>query len=384
MATIEAPFDLTSLHKWQLSAWRGANPVRVLYVDEDITQIEQAQAYLEQEGLKSEVTRVSTMDALEQSLANGPYDLILAEFLLPDLHGLAALTLARRLAPETPFIFVTGHVDDGDLDQAIEAIKGGAADFVLKRRMERLPSVVARALQQAADREERKRAELEFISRISHDLRTPLTAIKASIGVVLANEPPGTIEPLQRMFKNIDFASDQMSDMIGNLAELARLQSNLAQLRVGECDLRELAQRIARGVDPVARRRDQQLELDLPRSGLATVADGARLERALLNVLSNATKYGLPGGHLCLRLQRRGREATFSVIDDGPGLPAEELERFYTDPPLRTHPDTHSQRSGIGLFVSRAIIELHGGRMTIQSSAGIGTTVDMMIPLVSG
>jgi len=382
MATIEAPDEILTLGQWPLSTWHGPNPVRVLHVDDDPLEIERVRGALEAEGLGSEVTAVHTAEQVERALAQDDYHLILAEYLLPGVHGLSALSVARRLAPETPFIFVTGSVDDGELELAIEAMKVGAADFVRKQRLDRLPSVVARALLQAADREERKRAELEFISRISHDLRTPLTAIKASIGVVLANEPPETSEPLRRMFKNIDFAADQMSDMIGNLAELARFQANLAQLRLGECDLRELAQRLARTADPVARRRDQHLELELPRNGLATMADSGRLERALVNVLGNAIKYGRPGGRVCLRLERRGREATFSVMDDGPGLSAEELDRFERASVARPTVESRTQRSGIGLLVAKAIVELHGGRIALRTDPESGTTVEMTIPLL--
>src|SRR5206468_12347688 len=132
---------------------------------------------------------------------------------------------------------------------------------------------------------------------------TPLAGIKASIGVVLANEPPGTPEPLHRMFVNVELAADRMAKLVDDLLELGRLQAGQVRLRVDRCDLRALVQRTARSVEPVARGRHQRLELCLPERPLYAPADAERLERAILNLLGNAHKYGPVGGLIRLGLQ---------------------------------------------------------------------------------
>src|SRR6266516_2532289 len=104
-----------------------------------------------------------------------------------------------------------------------------------------------------------EREKDEFLGNVSHDLRTPLAAIKASIGVVLANEPPGTPEPLHRMFVNVELAADRMAKLVDDLLELGRLQAGQVRLRVDRCDLRALVQRTARSVEPLARGRHQRL-----------------------------------------------------------------------------------------------------------------------------
>src|SRR5262249_39291685 len=135
-----------------------------------------------------------------------------------------------------------------------------------------------------------------FLSRMSHDLRTPLAAIKASIGVVLAHEPDGTSEPIRRLFKNIDFAADQMEELIANLGEVARFQMPGFQINLEPCDLRELARQAARAAEPLLRRREQQLILAVPAKPIETQADPPRLHRCLLNVLGNAHKFGREQG----------------------------------------------------------------------------------------
>jgi signal transduction histidine kinase len=209
-----------------------------------------------------------------------------------------------------------------------------------------------------------ERQKDEFLASVSHDLRTPLTAIKASIGVVLANEPPGTPEPLHRMFVNIERAADRMAHLVVDLLELTRLQAGRVELRPVCCDLCELARRSAHAIEPLASARGQQLRLDLPPEPLYARVDPDRLERALLNVLDNAHKYGTVGGTIGLRLELRKEEVLLAVSDDGPGIPEAEqqriFERFYrseTDAARRNH------GSGLGLPIARAMVELHGGRI---------------------
>jgi protein-histidine pros-kinase len=235
--------------------------------------------------------------------------------------------------------------------------------------------------ERAAQRELERHKD-EFLSNVSHDLRTPLTAIKASIGVVLANEVPGIPEPLHRMFVNIDLAADRMAKLVGDLLELARLQTGRVQLRREPCDLHVLAQRVARAIEPLAQARGQRVEVDLTLEPLILHGDAERIERALLNLLSNAHKYGRDGGRITLRLQRRAGEAVFAVGDDGPGIPVADqariFDRFYrseTITPLR------NEGAGLGLPIARAMVELHGGRIWVDSTPGEGATFWIALPL---
>jgi signal transduction histidine kinase len=233
------------------------------------------------------------------------------------------------------------------------------------------------ALQRATERQKD-----EFITNVSHDLRTPLTGIKASIGVVLANEPPGTPEPIHRMLVNIDLAADRMGQLVADLLELSRLQAGRVQLRPTETDLRELALGVAQAIEPLAQGRGQRVEIDVPEAPVPATVDADRLERALLNLLSNAHKYGREGGTIRLRLVPDPDEIRFAVADDGPGIPEAEqervFERFY-------RPDVESTRrnqgAGLGLPIARAMVELHGGRLWVESAPGAGATFWIALPV---
>jgi signal transduction histidine kinase len=205
------------------------------------------------------------------------------------------------------------------------------------------------------------------------------------VGVVLANEPPGLPAPLHRMLVNVDLAADRMVDLVSDLLELTRLQAGRVQLAPERHDLRALARRAAAGVEPLAQARGQRLELALPRAPVWALVDAGRLERALLNLLSNALKYGREGGAIRLGLERRPGEAVLSVADDGPGIPAADrervFERFYRS---ATATGSTAPGSGLGLTIARAMAELHGGRLWVADAPGPGATFCLAVPLPPG
>src|SRR6202051_4834428 len=131
-------------------------PLRILSIEDDPKDAELIQSLLETEDSACEVTRVDTQAALVASLEQGGVDLILADYTLPSYDGLSALKLAMRACPEVPFIFVSGTLGE---EVAIEAVKIGATDYVLKTRLSRLVPSVHRALREAEERADRKRAQ---------------------------------------------------------------------------------------------------------------------------------------------------------------------------------------------------------------------------------
>jgi PAS domain S-box-containing protein len=132
------------------------HPLRILLIEDDLKDAELIQDLLETEGIACAVTRVDTQTALMASLEQGGVDLILADYSLPSFDGISALKLAMKACPEVPFIFVSGTLGE---EVAIEALKIGATDYVLKTRLSRLGPSVLRALREATERAERKRAE---------------------------------------------------------------------------------------------------------------------------------------------------------------------------------------------------------------------------------
>jgi PAS domain S-box-containing protein len=226
-----------------------------------------------------------------------------------------------------------------------------------------------------------ERQKDEFLANVSHDLRTPLTAIKASIGVVLANEPPATPPPVHRMLVNIELATDRMARLVADLLELTRLQAGRVQLRSIQCDLRDLATRSARAIEPLALAKGQRIRYELPREACLALVDPDRIERTLLNLIANAQRFGAAGGTIEVRVENRHQEIVVSVTDDGPGIPEDEhlriFDRYYRS---ETEAAQRNQGSGLGLPIARAMVELHGGRIWVESTPGAGATFRIAVP----
>lgn len=230
-------------------------------------------------------------------------------------------------------------------------------------------------------REELERQKDEFLSNASHDLRTPLAAIAASIGVILANEPEATPAPIRRLHANIDAAAARMAALVDDLLELTRLQAGRLALRRERADLGALARRVARGVEPLAAARGQRLEVAAAARPVWATVDPERLERALLNLVGNAQKYGREGGRIQVSVEARDGEARIAVSDDGPGIPPVEreriFERFYR---AGAGAGARHEGTGLGLPIARGIAELHGGRLELESEVGVGSTFTLALP----
>lgn len=261
-----------------------------------------------------------------------------------------------------------------------EVVARGSAAPVVAEDGSRLGAVLT--IRDATAQSDLERQKDEFFANISHDLRTPVAAIKASVGVVLANEPTGTPEPLHRMLANIDAAADRMARLVADLLELTSLQAGRVQLRLERCDLRALAARSARAVEPLAETLGQSIQMDLPRKRCTLTADAERLERALVNLLTNAHQHGPPGGTIRLALEQQRHRVVLVVVDDGPGIHPDEhdriFERFYQSGDGASR---RSQGSGLGLAIARAMVELHGGRIWVDSTPGAGARFSISLPV---
>jgi signal transduction histidine kinase len=308
-------------------------------------------------------------------------DIVLLDLSLPDARGFETFRRLQAAVPGLPVVILSGLSDE---ETAVRSVQGGAQDYLVKGHVDG-PTLV-RAMRYAIERKrmdverrELSRQRDEFFAGVSHDLRTPVAAIKASIEAVLANEPADLPRPLHRLLVNIGLAADGLSGLVEDLLELARLEAGRVELRRVECDLRDVARRALVGIEPLANERQQRLELDAPRAVMARV-DPERLGRALTNLLANAQKYGRSGGLIRLGVAGELEGEVLWVSDDGPGIAVEDqaqiFDRFYrADGATRMRPGT-----GLGLPIARALVALHGGELSVESSPGAGATFRIRLP----
>lgn len=230
-------------------------------------------------------------------------------------------------------------------------------------------------------RYELERRKDEFFANISHDLRTPLTGILASLGVVLTHLSSDLSKPLQRLLVNAEGAAQRMTVLVDDLLDLSRLQAGRLQLHLDQCDATHIVRRAAAVIEPLVPSRQQHLTVTVPAEPVWITADAERLERVLVNLLSNAHKYGHDGGSIELSLTGLADEVIFAVADDGPGIPlAEQARIFERFSRLQGPTVSDVAGSGLGLAIARALTELHGGRVELSSQPGAGATFRVRLP----
>ena len=233
-----------------------------------------------------------------------------------------------------------------------------------------------RDLRQQVQAEMQKR--VEFTRALAHELKTPLTPMLMS-SQVLASELKD--EPLLSLARNISRGASNLNSRIDELLDLARGEIGMLQLRTELFDIRELLKEVVEYSSPVALSRSQSLVLKPPDSRLLVKADKGRVRQVLLNLLNNALKFTPEEGKITLKAVRKGPQLIIEVRDSGPGISEEEQQDLFE--PYHRAPKNGEQLSGLGLGLAlcKVLVELHGGRISVKSRPGKGSTFSFTLPL---
>ncbi len=238
-------------------------------------------------------------------------------------------------------------------------------------------------LRAANDRlRELDRMKDDFISTVTHELRTPLTSIRA-LSEMLHDDPRLELSDRKRFLGIIVNEAERLTRLINQILDMAKLESGRAEWTTGEVDIGEVVREAMDALGQLFRDKEVALEGDIPATGPVVLADRDRLTQVMINLLSNAVKF-VPGGtgRVQVRVAVAGQRVRVEVADNGPGLTAEEcnviFEKFrqggntLTDKP---------QGTGLGLPISRQIVEYFGGNLWVESRPGAGANFIFTVPL---
>jgi signal transduction histidine kinase len=233
------------------------------------------------------------------------------------------------------------------------------------------------------EREESER--MEFIAAITHELKTPLTAIIAS-GELLSEElgEEGEGSPLNRLVRNITTSAWNMEARLSDLLDMAKIRTGGFQLRLEPLSIAAVLEEVVAQFQPIAQGKGQSLSLELPPSLPLAKADRRRMEQVMFNLLSNATKFTSPGGRVTIRARESGDMIVIEVEDTGSGISEEEQARIF-QPYYRVEADRQRfPRLGLGLALSKQLVEFQGGQMWVHSTPGQGSIFSFSLPLDKG
>jgi len=217
-----------------------------------------------------------------------------------------------------------------------------------------------------------------FVSAVSHELRTPLTCIKTSVDLLWATAGSLSEEQLE-LLRTISHHINRLETLVADLLEITRLEAGQVTLSRQPTDLRHLIGRVVGALRLLADRKGQTIRLHLPASLSLIEVDRQRIEQVLTNLISNAIKFTSKHGQIDIRVFETSDALQVCVADSGPGIPEKDqpyvFEKFYVVPDGRG-----LSGMGLGLYIARQMIELHGGRIWVESRVGEGSTFCFALP----
>ncbi|HYL40560.1 MAG TPA: ATP-binding protein [Candidatus Binatus sp.] len=277
---------------------------------------------------------------------------------------------------------------------AIAAREAGSATDEIALRDGDGPTLVVRArrspilgvwlvLQDVAELRRLQRIRAEFIDNLSHELRTPITTIGLLTETLARDvEAAGDVVParMRERIGKLEVEIANVSQMVAELLDLARIESGGPQLHLDDVDLARVVGEAVERLRPFAERQAIGLRTDIE-VGLPRVrGEAARLGQVVINLAHNAIKFSAAGGEVVVSASGEGDDVVVRVIDHGIGIDAEDqhriFERFYKAARTRTR----GGGTGLGLAIARHVVEGHGGRISVESAVGQGSTFSVTIP----
>lgn len=247
------------------------------------------------------------------------------------------------------------------------------------QRTEELSQANQQLTQANAELQELDQMKTSFVSQASHDLRTPLTAIKGSLDNLSIGIAGELSEKQQKILKRAIRSVDRLTDLINDILDLNRIESGRVVLEKKDFPLRESVASLIQENKPAADQKSIQLKFEKPDDSCYVHADPGKIERVIGELIGNAVKYTQENGSVMVKMKNENNTVTLDVQDNGVGLtPAacEKIwERFY-----RVEETQHSAKgSGLGLSIVKEVVEMHGGTISVSSELGKGTTFTIRI-----
>jgi signal transduction histidine kinase len=229
------------------------------------------------------------------------------------------------------------------------------------------------------------RLKSDFVSNVSHELRTPLTAIKGAVDLLLREVPGRLNESQTHYLTRVRSNTQHLAGLINDLLDLAKIDEGKVELKCARVSVGGLVHEVMETVKPLAAEKPVVLEAKVPEPSVLVWADRDKVTQVLMNLIGNAIKFTPPQGRVMVSASREGTEwAQVSVNDSGPGISAEECQKIFEK--FHQVSEGGGQKpkgTGLGLAISKALVELHGGKIWVESEPGRGSTFSFTLP-VSG
>jgi len=358
------------------------SPDRLLVVDDVPDNLFLIRTILEEE--RYEIITSSNGHGALKIIESEPIDLVLLDVMMPVMDGYEVTRRIRAMQdlPFIPILLITAY----DRANAVKGLDLGADEFIRKpieadELLARVRSLL-RLKHSIAELDRIDRQRQDFVSRLTHDLLTPLVAADRMLGLlqdgVLGEISPQICEALTIMGRS----NRNLLEMVNKLLDVYRYESGSKTINLQPLDLKELLDQVVQELKPIAISKNLELSADLDdTSGKITQGDRLELLRVFNNLIGNALKFTESGSvHVSLKLNES--EAVIAIADTGAGVPLEEQPFLFQRFSQGNH---QKQGSGLGLYLSHYIINAHNGKIFVQSpnlDSQEGSTFSVHLPII--
>jgi signal transduction histidine kinase len=337
-------------------------------------------------------------------IKDGNFNVIITDIKLPDVGGMSVLELAKEINPDVAVIIMTGYAS---LETAVNAVNEGAyAYFVKPVNMDEMKTAIVNALRQQRLSRENKRlvddlqrsnkllfeansqlraateAKSAFLAHMSHELRTPLNAIIGFSDLLLGGVAGEINSQQNQCLEDILSSGKHLLSLINDILDLSKVEAGKIDIRPESLRLADVVDDAVTTVRTMLNDSRHELAITIAEDLPPVYGDRNRLKQILLNLLSNAIKFTPDGGKLYLETNRKGNVCQVSMVDNGIGIRQGD-QTFIFEPftQLDTQPGERKQGTGLGLALTRQLVELLGGKIWVESEYGKGSRFSFTIPL---
>jgi len=318
-------------------------------------------------------------------LNSEPVDVVLLDNKLPGMDGIEVLEYIKQQNFDVAVMMITSYAS---LDLAIKATRNGAYNFMpkpftpqeLRASIENVAKHLFLKRMTRKMQEEGKQIRFQFLSVLSHELKSPINAVEGYLKMMQEKQFGDKVEDYDRMIDRSLTRLKGMRNLIMDLLDLTKIESGKKERKMRDVNLAEIAKMAMDTMEPYAIQRSVKMKLDV-QGDPQLLADANEMEIVFNNLISNAVKYNKDGGKVQVCICDRGKDLEIKVSDSGIGMSEEDSDKIFQDfVRIKNSKTKEITGSGLGLSITRKMIEQYNGTIEVESKPDEGTTFTVSLP----
>ncbi|MBA7555168.1 Sensor histidine kinase RcsC [subsurface metagenome] len=332
-----------------------------------------------------EIIEAETGEQAFEIIKSNKPDIVLLDNKLPGIYGIEVLQYINRNHIDVEVMMITSYAS---LELAVKATGNGAYNFVpkpftpqeLKSSMESITKHLFLKRMTSKMKEESKQLKFQFLSILSHELKSPINAIEGYLKIMSDRQVGDNIKDYQTMIDRSMVRINGMRNLIMDMLDLTKIESGKKKRELKNTDLNEIAKLAINSIEPLAIQRNVSIYLHSDENTFYQ-SDSNEMEIIFNNLISNAVKYNSEGGEVNISIMKQKKGIKIKVEDTGIGMTKEDVSKLFHDfVRIKNSKTKNITGSGLGLSITKDVVELYGGKIDVNSIPDIGTIFKITLP----